>query len=319
MSGIFTLQSFAVISNADTSILLLNEIIQPDGYEFIHVTPEQLEEKYYKLFSFPKEQFKSNARYIINDEMSRYISYEFFDIVRSSNILSLGQVVEDSIIFLKRNRTFEYDMELGTVQYEGEMDNEFQEYLEDLILKLRLFNPTPIKTTVQFHKLLENNTIVSIRGYTYSSMEFNPRYSVSKKEISQFKRIYGTSFKASLVQLAISNFSLSYQIVDKRAKVLVLMICLESLFNQGKDQISHTISRHLAIIMSTSLDEFRTNYTRIKKLYSMRSDIVHGNKDINPYYELEELEEYVRKAIIFCSGFGGNKKELFEYLNAKGF
>jgi len=98
------------------------------------------------------------------------------------------------------------------------------------------------------------------------------------------------------------------------------MTCLESLFNLGKDQISHTIARHLSIILSDKKEQFKENYTRIKKLYNIRNSIVHGGEykdDIIQDYL--ELSNKVRAAINFCNVPDLTKEKLFEDLNSRGF
>ena len=98
------------------------------------------------------------------------------------------------------------------------------------------------------------------------------------------------------------------------------MTCLESLFNLGKDQIAHTIARHLSIIISKDKAEFNTNYSRIKKLYNIRNSIVHGGeykRDIVQDYL--ELSNKVRAAINYCNVEGLTKEKLFEELNSRGY
>jgi hypothetical protein len=317
MSSTFTLESFAIISNADTSILHLNEIIQPDGYEFLYISPEQLEGEFYEVFNYPKEQVSSKAVVVVQDK--NVLASEFYNIVQDTHLLSLTQIIDNSIVFLKRTKSFEYDLEKGSKFIDDKEDVSFNYYVNDLIQKLRLYKPQSIKSTAQFHKFKENNRVIRKLRPPVSVQDFNPKYSIQQEEIEDFKKVYDMTFDNSLVKLALANFNLSYLLNERKIMFINLIVCLESLFNQGKDQISHTISRHLAIILSTNLEEFKANYSRVKKLYSMRSDIVHGNKDINPHDEAVELREYVRRAIIFCAEFGGNKKELFEYLNTKGY
>lgn len=98
------------------------------------------------------------------------------------------------------------------------------------------------------------------------------------------------------------------------------MICLESLFNVNGKEIAHTISRHLAIVVSSNEDEFKSNYSVIKKLYDYRSNIVHGRKTKeDSLNKIIELEGFVRKAINFFLKINLNQKELFATLNLAGW
>src|SRR5690606_26635296 len=111
-----------------------------------------------------------------------------------------------------------------------------------------------------------------------------------------------------------------YDLPDGRLRIITLITCLESLFNLGRDQIAHTISRHLSIIISDSKDQFKENYLHLKKLYNIRSSIVHGGdykgNVINDYLELSDK---VRTAIRYCNIPDLTKEKLFDDLNAKGF
>ena len=138
------------------------------------------------------------------------------------------------------------------------------------------------------------------------------------KELSE-KFVKG--FKSnSLTELSISNFNLSYEISDLKTRYITLMTCLESLFNQGRDQITHTVSRHLTLIISNSEKEFQENYYRVKNLYGLRSAIVHGSSTKENLSDAtSELQNKVRQAINYCLQLNYNKKELFDKLNSMGF
>ena len=140
-------------------------------------------------------------------------------------------------------------------------------------------------------------------------------------ECNQLGNIYEDSFNPNqLTELAIDNFNLSYNIVDVRTKYLSLMTCLESLFNTSTNQISHTVSRHLALIISKNIDEFNNNYRRIKELYGIRNRIVHGgtvSEDISK--ATDDLQEKARIAINDCLKTNLNKLQLFEKFNVMGY
>jgi Apea-like HEPN len=88
----------------------------------------------------------------------------------------------------------------------------------------------------------------------------------------------------------------------------------------GKDQIAHTIARHLSVIISKDKPQFNINYSKIKKLYNMRNSIVHGGEykgDIIQDYL--DLSNKVRAAINYCNKGDLTKEKLFEELNSTGF
>jgi len=152
-------------------------------------------------------------------------------------------------------------------------------------------------------------SIGSAGDYTLTDEEAK---TLSEKLVAKYE--YNT-----LTELPLKNFSVVYDLPDGRIRFITLMTCLEGLFNLGKDQIAHTIARHLSIIISIDKSQFNTNYARIKKLYNMRNSIVHGGE-----YKGEIIQDYlelsnkVRAAINYCNVAGLTKEKLFEELNAHG-
>jgi len=127
-----------------------------------------------------------------------------------------------------------------------------------------------------------------------------------------------------LIELALNNFNLSYDIIDLKTRFVTLTTSLESLFNYGKGEITHIISRHLALVVSSNKDEFYFNCKAIKKLYGVRSAIVHGSTQSADLMGLIlQLEDYVRRAINYCSTLSDtlfpDTKALFEFLNSAGY
>jgi hypothetical protein len=147
-------------------------------------------------------------------------------------------------------------------------------------------------------------------------------YTIDDEDVSKLSTTLKAKYESNqLTELAAKNFSLVYDIPDGRIRYITLMTCLESLFNLGKDQIAHTIARHLSIILSEDKEQFKKNYTEIKKLYNMRNNIVHGSeyKGDDLMKDYLNLADKVRKAIIYCNTPSLTKEKLFEELNIRGF
>lgn len=109
---------------------------------------------------------------------------------------------------------------------------------------------------------------------------------------------------------------------DKVSSYLMLMSSMETLFNENPNQIAHTISRHVSLLVSANKQEFEQNYAEMKKLYKYRNEVIHGIK--NPYEIINEivhknLMDYLRHCIINALSKNLDKTSLFEYLNAFGF
>lgn len=106
---------------------------------------------------------------------------------------------------------------------------------------------------------------------------------------------------------ALKFYYSSVSINDSATAFILLMSSLESLFNnksgdkcpechQDKYEIKKRISKYTAKILKDNEQEIEE---KIGNLYKVRSNYVHGQKDIEITYENEiELREYVRKVLL---------------------
>lgn len=112
---------------------------------------------------------------------------------------------------------------------------------------------------------------------------------------------------------------------DLYVKYLLLVAALECLLNLKTDKIAHTIAKHVSIlrILWRDIDNiwFDNSYGEIKKLYSIRSKIIHWTKiDQNTLdTNILLLQKMTALSIIESIKINKNKKELFEYLNKLQF
>ena len=200
---------------------------------------------------------------------------------------------------------------------------EFQRFKNELIRKLQLFKNGDLICPVEFEIEKSSREIVQTVTARVLKPSSNNSYSISDEEVETLRIHLSQDFESTaLTELAESLFFNSYEVHDYKVRFTILMSALESLFNRSKDQISHIIARHLALIISSGSEEFETNYKRIKKLYSIRSQIIHGQnvkfkEDIMNL--TDELQDLTRKAILYCMKSKKTKEELFCYLNAKGY
>ncbi|MFI5193211.1 MAG: hypothetical protein ACHQD7_04120 [Chitinophagales bacterium] len=101
---------------------------------------------------------------------------------------------------------------------------------------------------------------------------------INSDESKRFGIMFTDKFDVNeLSKIAFESFSVSHLIPDVKTQFVTLMTALESIFNMGENQIVHTVSRHLALLLAKDQAEFTMHYKRIKKLYSLRSKITHGS------------------------------------------
>jgi len=100
------------------------------------------------------------------------------------------------------------------------------------------------------------------------------------------------------VQLAYDIYHKTYEIIDVNLSFLVCMIGIELLLNPSNYEVTYRISRNTAILIGNNRKNAIDIFKMMKKLYGLRSRIVHGNllkaenKD-----ELHLLRYYLSEAI----------------------
>lgn len=317
----YTVETYAVFHHIDRSILATNSFLTKFGYEFVCFSLKELEIKFSSLLSLPTE-FKSEVQVLLHDR-DLSISNEFYQALTNSPLFGHQVLMSREVIFLRAISDFEQKVINNTVnmgvamQYGGKL----QEFVAALIQQFRLFKNGDIDCSMQFQIRKEARYVTSKLSKPIAKSYGHTTFTLTEQEVENLSNSFNETFTGNaLTELAISNFNLSYSIADIKTKYITLMTCLESLFNQGRDQIAHTVSRHLSLIISKSEAEFEDNYHRVKKLYQLRNTIVHGGTPKeNLSKATDELQNLVRKAINYCLTLQLNKEKLFDKLNTFGF
>jgi hypothetical protein len=314
-----TIETYTCFRNVDRSILKLNPILEPLGYSFHTYSIPQLESQFSELFHLPKNfTSKTKVRLEGSEEI---VSHEFLKLLMNQWGNSI--IMDGEIIMLKRITDFELEIinRRVSVSTINDVFTEVKSFSENLVKQLRLYKSGSIEsdTTFQISKIERNvssrqdngqKARRSLAKFTLSDEEIFIQPPVIKRELT----ISGHH------DLALTNFFLSYSINDMRPRFVTLISCLESLFNVGRDQITHIVARNTSLIISNDETAFNVNYKRVKKLYAIRSAIVHGSKDSNQSNQpVIELEELCRKVLNYCLQLNISKKELFDHLNSKGY
>lgn len=317
--GKYNIESYAHILNTDRSILKLNPIIEKFGYSFMCVTASEFEKEFSEILNIPKNTERKLT--IIIGREQHGISHELHHALIHNPVFGLKfmHMEYPEIILLKKNENFELTGDFYDSSIEMNAFTSFHSFVSDLLLQLRLLKAGEIFCSQSFQITSETRQI-SFRRFEISIGSFGD-YILNDVEVDVLSKTLKHNFESnSLTELAVKNFNIVYNLPDGRIRFITLMTCLESLFNQGKEQIAHTIARHLAIILSKNKDEFIENYTRTKKLYNARNAIVHGSEHKgNLVEDYLDLAEKVRKAINYCNKSELSKEGLFAELNTRGF
>lgn len=317
--GNYTFESYAHILNADRTILKLNPTIEKLGYKFVWIDATEFEKNFSEILNIPKSN-KRPLTIMIGRE-HRGISHELHNaLVHTPPFGEMFIHMEyPGILLLRKLADFKVTGDIKDFIVEQGEFFEFYSFTNDLLLQLRLFKIGEIRCS-QFFQITSESRQIGLRKMEIAIGSLGD-YILNDDEAKHLSRRLVAKYEANtFTELAIKNFSIVYDIPEGRIRFITLMTCLESLFNLGKDQIAHTIARHLSLIISTNKEQFKENYKKIKKLYNKRNSIVHGgeyNGEIIQDYL--ELSNKVRAAINYCNAPNMTKEKLFEELNAKGF
>lgn len=317
--GEHILESYAHILNADRTILKLNPALEKFGYKFVWVDASEFEKSFSEILNVPK----SNERplTIMIGREFKGISHELHNALVHTQILGpiFLHMEYPGIVLLQKVANFKISGDVMDFMAENKEFSNFYPFVQGLLLQLRLFKIGEIRCSQLFH-ISQTTRQISLRKREVE-IGSHGDYTLTNEEVEQLSdRLVAKYEVNALSELAIKNFSVVYDLPDGRIRFIALMTCLESLFNLGKEQIAHTISRHLSIILSTNREQFNENYIKIKKLYNMRNSIVHGSAykgDIMQDYL--DLSNKVRAAINFCNSLDLTKEKVFEDLNSRGF
>lgn len=316
--GKYTFKSYAIVLNADRTVLKLNPALEKLGYKFEWIDETELEANFSEIFNVPKSTERPLT--IMIGREFKGISHELHNaLVHTPPFGEIMHMEFPGILLLYKLKNFDVTGDTMDSTIEQIEFKTFFDFANDLLLQMRLFKIGEIRYS-QFFNITSETRQIGLRK-TGISIGSRGDYTLSDKEAEKLSNKLIAKYETNnLTELSIKNFNVVYDLPDVRLRFITLVTCLESLFNFGKDQIAHTISRHLSIILSDNKEQFKENYKQIKKLYNTRSSIVHGGDytgDIIKDYL--ELSDKVRIAIKYCNIPNLTKEDLFEDLNSSGF
>ena len=317
--GEHILESYAHILNADRTILKLNSALEKFGYKFLWIDASEFEKNFSEIFNVPKSNDRPLT--IMIGREFKGISHELHNALIHTQILGpmFLHMEYPGIILLQKMANFKISGDTMDFMIENREFSNFYPFVQDLLLQMRLHKIGEIRCSQLFH-ISSVSRQISLRKREIE-IGSHGDYALTDEEGEQLSKKLVAKYKSNtLTELALKNFNVVYDLPDGRIRFITLMTCLESLFNLGKDQIAHTIARHLSIILSDNRQQFKENYSKIKKLYNMRNSIVHGGDykgDIIQDYL--ELSNKVRAAINFCNVPDLTKEKLFEDFNSRGY
>lgn len=121
-------------------------------------------------------------------------------------------------------------------------------------------------------------------GYAITSSRNKYTYNRANTP-DQLSAMYLATRRALVVKpklaLSIRRFNAALIRQDVTDKIVDMTICLESLFD-AQTEISFRFALYNSILSESDPLRREENYKMLKKLYSIQTDVIHGNKEIDP-------------------------------------
>jgi len=236
---------------------------------------------------------------------------------------------EQKIYVVKK--TLRADLKLDDEGLINERGSEITEFHNELIHKylhntfrlMRLYKEGDIRMPVSYVYFFHNGKIRKIQTMSTIQHISHIIYHIEDSEVKEITNmIKKTSlpFPHSYIQLAFGNYELSYGTLSRVLAFLSLMISLEILYNIGGGEISYRISRNASVLLGGTNAESHEIYTRLRKLYDLRSKIVHtGKTDSLEQDHVFELRSYIRRSIIDMNHINKSKEDLMKLIHQLGY
>lgn len=205
------------------------------------------------------------------------------------------------------------------------------DYLRTVIDIMRLYKPGNIRLIWYcFHDEIKEDDLggqVASVGSSFGSEIFHTVddafYDISALEIRGLKKIIEgirLPFSHDYVNLAYKTYQKTYEINDINLSFLVSVIGIEVLLNPSHIEITHRVSRNLAVLLGEDREKGIEIYNHMKKLYGLRSRIVHGRLlRVDSRNELSNVRAYLSKSIKKISEINQTKDDLLLMLNLYGY
>ena len=311
------IKTHTLFRDVHESILKLNHFIKDDGYYFEKINLAQLE-----LLTAPLLRINYTEIEYIQLQDGTVVSNNFYRAYNRSNISNDLMLNDETLyyIILTKDELINGNENENNIMAKSD---EVRKYSLNLLKKLHLLKNSSIEyiTTIQYDYEKKNWK----SGIDFGDIRrfFILRLKIEDSELEFSETLIKNDlFDDSSFQLSIDFFQLAYRTDNMQLCYLNLMTSLESIFNNSTNPIAHTVARHLALILVDNKEDFLLKYKEIKKMYDLRSAIVHGAskqdyKKVSGNFDILTL--YTLKALQFVNEKKLDKKQLFDFLNSYGF
>lgn len=130
----------------------------------------------------------------------------------------------------------------------------------------------------------------------------------------------------SEIDTIIGTYNINLSIPNVKIAFLNLVTCLESLLVSTNFELTYQISRGVAVLLSDNKEDGNKLFSKMKKLYEIRSKIVHNSIwDVDKYYKTYDIDPFEDLKEVFVLSFREfiklniSKSELIKLINENGY
>ncbi len=292
----FQLQFVGILSNVDKSIL---GIKLSDGFQIEEMATEEAIEALRIWGNFSDNQ--------LTRELVRHACFcdqYIYCVVKGVDITSENG--------LEPSRE-----DLSTKYYK--LINEAQRDLHDTFRLMRLYNGGNICMPLKYLFVTDDGELYATKGHIESLYPIqSEKFSLESSEIPKLTQFISETkipFTPDFVQNAFETFEQSYQTSNKVLSYLSLMMSLELLLNRNENEVAYSIQRYASVLLGKDIDDAKRIFNDIKKLYTLRSNLIHGSKGKIQFSagneeDLMRIRHYVRDLIIEINRLYQTKEDL---------
>ncbi|MDA2768661.1 MULTISPECIES: HEPN domain-containing protein [Bacillus cereus group] len=191
-------------------------------------------------------------------------------------------------------------MEKKQILSEFEEFESRREHIEKLSQSILLYNGTLdhiyFSPVITFSYFADNGMIRMIEYINEVHNKSRSKHVVIK-DTQLFTDYFNKIIQLPKKSIALERLTSAHNKVNLEDKFIDLAIALESMYPSVKGEVSFKISLYTAKLLDGSQDTFK----KVKNLYGIRSNLVHGNSDLSReklQKKLEELDGIVRQTIV---------------------
>jgi hypothetical protein len=201
-----------------------------------------------------------------------------------------------------------------------QFDNEIvQKIINPTLSLIRIGRACNIQKFIDYYYVVDEGrpTLITAR---YSSKDIFTEYLSLKEEDISILQLFLNSHtlppKTAFVQQALDIFELAYSITNSGVSFILLITCLEVLFEAG----AHKVARNAAVLLSKDESSAQSIFMEVKRLHKLRSEVLHSGKLTKvKWADVNSLRNVAREAIRHLFNVNLDKERFLEDLNRFGF